>query len=157
MIISVYSAVNVSYHRNSHQYIIFISSCPYKSESLHTRCVYQYVQLLILYKLEYFQHLTRICIYQDSSIIATTQIVTNMKRFVFLLFAVFLQANLITNSDSKVIQNNDGKTLKNDIGVNNQLTLKSRGEGRIIGGHEIKPHSQPWLALLCSTNIKGMW
>jgi len=79
-----------------------------------------------------------------------------MKRSVFLLFAVFLQANLITNSDSKVIQNNDGKTLKNDIGVNNQLTLKSRGEGRIIGGHEIKPHSQPWLALLCSTNIKGM-
>jgi len=53
-----------------------------------------------------------------------------------------------------VIQNNDEKTMKNDVGANNQLPLKSRGKARIIGGNEIKPHSQPWLALLCTTNVK---
>ena len=86
--------------------------------------------------------------------IATTKIVANMKRIIFLLFAVCLQVNLITKIESKVIQNNDEKTMKNDVGANNQLPLKSRGKARIIGGNEIKPHSQPWLALLCTTNVK---
>jgi len=63
---------------------------------------------------------------------------------------------LITKTDSKVIQNNDENTLENDVGVNNIPILKSRGKGRIIGGNEIKAHGQPWLALLCSTNVKEM-
>ena len=80
-----------------------------------------------------------------------------MKTTIFLLFAICLQNKLITKTDSKVIQNNDENTLENDVGVNNIPILKSRGKGRIIGGNEIKAHGQPWLALLCSTNVKEMW
>ena len=110
-----------------------------------------------LSKIGLFQHLTSISDYQGSSLIATTKIIANMKKIIFLLFAVCLQDNLITRIESKVIQNNDEKTMKSDVGAKNQLSLRSRGKGRIIGGNEIKPHSQPWLALLCSTNVKEKW
>lgn len=109
----------------------------------------------ICLKLDYFPHLASICNLQGSSIIVFTQIVANMKTTIFLLFAICLQDNFITKTESKVIQNNDRETLKNDVGVKNQQSLKSRGKGRIIGGNEIEAHSQPWLALLCLTTTSN--
>ena len=38
----------------------------------------------------------------------------------------------------------------------NDLIYQSRYD-RIIGGNEIKAHSQPWLALLCNTNVIERW
>ena len=36
-------------------------------------------------------------------------------------------------------------------------TIIQRGRSRIIGGAEIKPHSEPWLALLCYNNHIEAW
>ena len=36
-------------------------------------------------------------------------------------------------------------------------TIIQRGTSRIIGGNEIKPHSEPWLALLCDSNHIEAW
>ena len=36
-------------------------------------------------------------------------------------------------------------------------TIIQRGRSRIIGGAEIKPHSEPWLALLCVNNQTEGW
>ena len=37
-----------------------------------------------------------------------------------------------------------------------KVHIKSR-DHRIIGGEEITAHSEPWLALLCYSNIPEMW
>ena len=37
-----------------------------------------------------------------------------------------------------------------------KVHIKSR-DHRIIGGKEITPHSEPWLALLCYSDVPEMW
>ena len=37
-----------------------------------------------------------------------------------------------------------------------KVHIKSR-DHRIIGGKEVTPHSEPWLALLCYSDVPEMW
>ena len=45
--------------------------------------------------------------------------------------------------------------MDNDSGTS-QISFRS-DDARIVGGNEIKPHSQPWLALLCDEIHNNMW
>ena len=77
----------------------------------------------------------------------------NIIQFLFLFN--LLSNYLAPNAKYLLIQVNDEET-KNDLDAAKKTVLQSR-DSRIIGGSEIRKHSQPWLALLCSDNIRGMW
>ena len=87
----------------------------------------------------------------------------NLIPFLFLLN--FVRNHRATNAKYLLVQVKDeevkksqpvarGQTEGNSGG--RQLRIQSRGQ-RIIGGREIRPHSEPWLALLCNYNSNEMW
>ena len=73
----------------------------------------------------------------------------------FLFFFDLLSNYLAPNAKYLLIQVNDEET-KNDLDAAKKTVLQSR-DSRIIGGSEIRKHSQPWLALLCYDNVREMW
>jgi len=70
----------------------------------------------------------------------------------FLFFFNLLSNYLAPNAKYLLIQVNDEET-KNDLDAPKKTALQSR-DSRIIGGSEIRKHSQPWLALLCYDNVR---
>ena len=73
----------------------------------------------------------------------------------FLFFFNLLSNYLAPNAKYLLIQVNDEET-KNDLDAPKKTVLQSRGT-RIIGGSEIRKHSEPWLALLCYDNVREGW
>ena len=73
----------------------------------------------------------------------------------FLFFFTLLSDYLAPNAKYLLIQVNDEET-KNDLDAPKKTVLQSRNS-RIIGGSEIRKHSEPWLAHLCYYNIKEAW
>ena len=80
---------------------------------------------------------------------------SKMNTIKFLLLFSFLNNYLSPNAKYLLVQVNDEET-KNDLDAPKKPFLHSR-DSRIIGGSEIRKHSQPWLALLCHYNIKEAW
>ena len=78
-----------------------------------------------------------------------------MNIFQLLFFFNLLNNYLSPNAKYLLIQVNDEET-KNDLDTPKKTVLHSR-DSRIIGGSEIRKHSQPWLALLCYYDIKEAW
>ena len=72
-----------------------------------------------------------------------------------LFFFNLLNNYLSPNAKYLLVQVNDEET-KNDMNAPKKPIVQSRNS-RIIGGSEIRKHSQPWLALLCHYNIKEAW
>ena len=87
----------------------------------------------------------------------------NLIQFSFLLNLLrYYQAS---NSKYLLVQVDDEKVKKPQLVARGQiegniggrnLKIQSRDQ-RIIGGREIRPHSEPWLALLCNYNSDEMW
>ena len=107
-----------------------------------------------------------------------------MKTHLFLFLSSFLQNNSILNAKYLLVQVNDemgngGRLAGNDdplpqfrdvwkadeepiVQTRDDLEyyrdpLVQSRDHRIIGGNEIKAHSEPWLALLCNTNVSERW
>ena len=80
---------------------------------------------------------------------------SKMNIIQFLFFFNLLCNYLAPNAKYLLIQVNDEGT-KNDLDAPKKTALHSR-DSRIIGGSEIRKHSQPWLALLCYDNVREMW
>ena len=80
---------------------------------------------------------------------------SKMKIIQSLFFFNLLSNYLAPNAKYLLIQVNDEET-KNDLDAPKKTALYSR-DSRIIGGSEIRKHSEPWLALLCHHNVREGW
>ena len=92
-------------------------------------------------------------------------------NIVQLLFLSNLFRNsLVLNAEYLLVQIDDEEAEKTKPGINesplsetethlgaSKRPIIQRGRSRIIGGTEIKPHSEPWLALLCDNNHIEAW
>ena len=88
----------------------------------------------------------------------------------FLFLTILLNNILILNGKYLLVEIKNEKVDKMDLESheassshteNNLIApknpgIQSRGN-RIIGGKEIRPHSQPWLALVCGSDSSYFW
>ena len=77
---------------------------------------------------------------------------SKMNIIQLLYFFNLLNNYLSPNAKYLLVQVNDEET-KNDLDAPKKPFLQSRNS-RIIGGSEIRKHSEPWLALLCYDNVR---
>ena len=79
---------------------------------------------------------------------------------------LFILFNFVSNNARYLLVQINGENVEkpqlksqaqmdNDSGSSN-IGFRSR-DARIVGGNEIKSHSQPWLALLCDEIHENMW
>ena len=92
----------------------------------------------------------------------------NIVQLLFL--SNLLRNSVVLNAKYLLVQINDEKPEKMKPGLRGASLSKAEthsdaskraiiqyGRSRIIGGNEIKPHSEPWLALLCDSNHIEAW
>ena len=95
---------------------------------------------------------------------------SNMNIVQLLFLSSLFRNTIVLNAKYLLVQINDEELEKMKPGLRgsslsktdthldaSKRAINQYRKSRIIGGNEIKPHSEPWLALLCDNNHLEAW